>query len=487
MPANVRNHLEKKMVGNRIREFCIKDVLGSGNTAVTYEVEDNFGVTWALKLVTSESYGNSAKIKEVIRFNQIEDERYVVFPKETGEWTLEISEKIYTFYWFKSRCVRGKTFNQFLHSENKFSAKDEISRYIDNIATALELLRKHGFCHGDFHDKNLMREEVGVNGPTPEIRYVIIDFSEAHSNKDPKAGLSKDIENYGKHLRSFYDNVSQRESISREDEKILTAISHLPGMISGNAPEIMGILKATDVRDLFVKAISSIKNAPNKLTSPFEPVSAEYIANDKLLTSLCYTGASWVKDLENNSNIVLTGPRGSGKTMIFRRLRLKTKILANKKDEILKDNYAGFYLPCESLFFMRFSNLTESDVEEYIGSLIVYFNMAVLSEVCSTINLLPTYLHPISQGIASSISLLVKQEVDDLWDLVNGSNSLVSLSELVECADQMMRRVQKSIALGEKLDIKGSTNFVYDLVKLVKKKIPYLTNRSFNFFGSSHN
>ena len=72
MPARVRQHLETEMIGKHIDRFLVKDVLGSGNTAVTYEVKDDYGAEWALKLVTKESYGERAPLGEVVRFSGVE-------------------------------------------------------------------------------------------------------------------------------------------------------------------------------------------------------------------------------------------------------------------------------------------------------------------------------------------------------------------------------------------------------------------------------
>jgi hypothetical protein len=88
MPTRVRQYLENELSGNEIAGFRIGRVLGSGNTAVTYEVRDIGGVEWALKLVTKESYGDRAPLGEVARFAAAEVVRFLVFPKAIGEWTI---------------------------------------------------------------------------------------------------------------------------------------------------------------------------------------------------------------------------------------------------------------------------------------------------------------------------------------------------------------------------------------------------------------
>ncbi|MCL6098414.1 MAG: hypothetical protein M1391_07565 [Bacteroidetes bacterium] len=482
MPKSVRTHLENNMIGKNIDQFRIKKLLGAGNTAVTYEVEDSYEITWALKIVTRTSYGDRAPFREVIRFSRVADDRYLVFPIEVGDWSLKLKELEHEFIWFKSRCVKGQTVNNFLKSGSTFATKTEILRYMENLTVALEELQRLGFCHGDLHDRNIMREEIGMNGPLPEIRYVIIDFSEAHATESVDEGISPDLANFGRHLRSFYDSVYQRDNVSREDEKLLSAISHIPGLLEGDMPQSLGISKASTILDRFKDALKSAEETPRKLHDPFYPLSAEYIANDALLADLCYTDMWWTAELKKNNNILLIGPRGCGKTMIFRRLRMKTKILASKSREISSDSFIGFYIPCESLFYMRYSDLSEVNIEEYKEALILYFNMAVLSEVSSTLSILPKKLGPISGTLVSSLNLLIKDEIDSLSEVDQFPPSFSSIAEITNYADHVMRYIRKSIAYRETIHPLGSADFISRLVQIIKHEIPSLSSRYFVFF-----
>ena len=133
MPARVRKYLMHNFSEIEIDEFKIIKVLGDGNTAVTYEVEDQYGFPWALKLVTRESYGDRAPFREIGRFARAKDKRFLIFPEGIGDFPLKLGEKTYNFYWFKSRRVEGQTLKSYFESKPQFSAKTEILRYIENI------------------------------------------------------------------------------------------------------------------------------------------------------------------------------------------------------------------------------------------------------------------------------------------------------------------------------------------------------------------
>jgi len=489
MPKSVRDRLKNKMIGEKIADFIVMDVLGVGNTAVTYEVRDKSGIPWALKLVTKESYGNRAPFREVSRFADALDKRFLAFPEQVGDWDLPLRNRKYEFVWFKSRCVRGQTLKKFLASKTHFSSEAEIRKYMEHLTVALEQLQELGFSHGDLHDRNIMREEIGGNSVLPETHYVVIDFSEAHPCGEINQGeLSKDIENFGKHLRSFSDVIYRRPFLTREDRKVLLAISHLPGQVNGNSAEALGISKPSQILEGFKNALiaQETKEALRELRTPFDPLSADNIANDALLTDLCDTEMWWVSDLEENKNVLLIGPRGCGKTMIFRRLRFKTKVAASRnkkiKEEIERDPYIGFYIPCESLFYMRFSDLAEIDAEKNKGALVLFFNMGILFEVATTLSVLPDSFGPLPGSVITAISKLVKNELKSLWDELKFPKVVSSLEELADCAQVVLRYVREGVAYGTNIPTKGSTDFVTNIVDVIKKEMPNLAGRYFVFF-----
>jgi tRNA A-37 threonylcarbamoyl transferase component Bud32 len=482
MPRAAREYLEREMIGKRVHGLTIKRVLGPGSTAMTYEAEDKYGVAWALKLVARKSYGKRKPFTEIAKFAHCQDRRFLVFPEETGKWTLRLRRQALNFVWFKSRCIRGKTVRDFLASGAPFDAKNEVQRYVQNIATALEELRRLGFAHGDLHDGNIMRQLVGQDGPLPETRYVVIDFSEAHPVSAAQEGLRKDLECFGGHLRRFSDAIYRRGELSRDDEKVLKAIAHIPGLLNGISAETVGAARPSAVLRRFEEGLASAEEVPRKLRSPFDSLSAEDITNDALLAELCFTESRWAAQMEIPGNVLLVGPRGCGKSMMFRRFRLKTKVAAEKTSEMRDDKYVGFYLPCESLFFNRFSDLTEGIVDRNRDALVLFFNMAVTAEVMSTLAVLPDFLGPVTSRAAEAVRELVQEEVDILWDALRFPQAITNISDVGYYAERVMCHVRREIAYGNSVAARGSTDFPSRLVEVVKAHLPSLSPRLFIFF-----
>ncbi|MFB3880288.1 MAG: hypothetical protein ACE149_03445 [Armatimonadota bacterium] len=479
MPHDVREQLVNDMIGKEIRAngsvFRVLRVLPPGSTAVTFEVEDAYGVRWALKLVTKESYGERAPLREVGRLVRAGDPRFLAFPLEVGDWEFKGTP----FVWFKARCVNGLSLEQFLMSDTAFDAREEIDLFLSCVTAALSELSKLGYAHGDLHGRNIIREEIGKGGPRPAVSYVVIDFSESHEIGAPADALRADLESLGQHLRAFADALHRRVPLTREDEMALSAIGHLPGLLAGGPAEAAPPMAPNEVLERFREGIVSATQSRVDLKDPFDCLSAEDIASDALLAKLCFTAHWWVSDLEGSGNVLLIGPRGCGKTMLFRRIRLKTKAAASLVEEIRKDDYVAFYVPCESVFYLRFADMTEATIERYERQLVAFFNMAVLAEVSSALASVAGIVFELPPTLSQELLQLAVSEAGE--DALPPRTAVSNLSDVSHIAKLALARIREGVARGVAVKSEGSIEFVSRIVEMVKREVPSLAGRKFIF------
>lgn len=470
MPDEVRSWLsDEEMVGKEFNGLTISHVLAHGTTAITYIAHDKYFKEWVLKLVTVESYGEAPPCLEIARFSQDIDERYLVYPEESFDHKMKIGNLDMRFVAFRSRRVYGSPLRDYMKNGVVFDARMEILRFVRHTSIALSDLHKKGYYHGDFHAGNIIRREIG--GHEPEVRYVVIDVSEAGRISDNPRGSIDDLTHLLDHVRSFVRSLTLRENRSSSDETVIGALTHLP-----QAEDLQSPL---DLYSFLEDCLHVRAHTGDVLIKPFNAINAEHISNESLLAKLCFTQMPWVEKLTNSNNVVLFGPRGSGKTMVFRRLRTRTKIEAGLKNEVLDDNYIALYLPCEYIFHTRFGDLSDTDISSYKDAFLLFLNLASLYEMCTLFEVIPSELsHPLGPPL-KAILALAKSEIGTLWQDLNLPESTSSFQELASYVEIAMRAIQTAIAFKREIDAHGSRDFLLLLVDSIHKYMKPLRDRRF--------
>lgn len=84
--------------------------------------------------------------------------------------------------------------------------------------------------------------------------------------------------------------------------------------------------------------------------TPFDAISAEYLASDKLLRDLFVSSLPWMREVLPARPTVITGPRGCGKSMLLRYLSAKVHLTGpDSSAEFLDDiPFVGVYISCSS-------------------------------------------------------------------------------------------------------------------------------------------
>ena len=91
--------------------------------------------------------------------------------------------------------------------------------------------------------------------------------------------------------------------------------------------------------------------ARRKLVTPFDYLSCEQIGESHALLKDLYSDKMvGLRVIEESNNLVLTGPRGCGKTTVFRSLSLKHRYYTEDDAPELV-SYIGIYYRCDDLYF----------------------------------------------------------------------------------------------------------------------------------------
>jgi len=137
--------------------------------------------------------------------------------------------------------------------------------------------------------------------------------------------------------------------------------------------------RAQDILDHFDNSFQ-IGSSSQKLQRPFDFGNAEEILDNELLYRLAAKHFPWRDKIESSANLLIIGPRGCGKTTVFRSMSFTCLADAERIEEALAQSYIGLYISCNKDFRQRFSAIDRELLKKHATEILHYFNLLVSRE-----------------------------------------------------------------------------------------------------------
>jgi len=247
--------------------------------------------------------------------------------------------------------------------------------------------------HDDLHANNIMiAKPAGTLGTKGEARVRIIDNGSMKLSSAAVGTKEKgDIEHFAEHLSSIWNAIYKSKRLGGRDHRFLRELLPLMQSLLDQEPSTALRDPATisaRVMEVHARTAHLRASHPTSLASPFEFLSAEHIPDDRILVALFAESCPWLDKVSGRDPCLLTGPRGCGKSTIFRWLSLRAHLhLPSAHLDNL--SITGFYVSCSTDLQNRLSWIkTRATAEEFEESIIHYFNLLLLREIISTLELL---------------------------------------------------------------------------------------------------
>lgn len=222
------------------------------------------------------------------------------------------------------------------------------------LGLLFELDRRH-YAHGDLHARNILvaRAEYDIDQQTT---FRVTDFGVQQFTG--KARHQSDYLFLAEVLKQLiscvdYRNCEGRDryahNVLRDDflRRHLIETDPTADRLARN-PRLM-VHKLDTINDRYFEMTRTEKD--HKLVTPFDYPNCEQMGNSHLLLRSLYSHRLLgLSDIRARLNLVLTGPRGCGKTTVFRALSLE--YLASVQEDDPEDiQYIGVYYRCDDLYF----------------------------------------------------------------------------------------------------------------------------------------
>ena len=219
------------------------------------------------------------------------------------------------------------------------------------MLAALSVLEACDLMHDDLHAGNVILHEPVAGKRRPYI----IDFGSAKTRGQTKKQRD-DLRNLATHVAEMTNRI-QQAALPRtaHEDHVLVSCEALLAKISDDDP-MRRAESAREVRDHWERSFSQ-SAMRQKLVHPFDFGNAEEVLDNQLLYELSAKSFPWRDKIEASSHLLVIGPRGCGKTTVFRSMSLRCLADADKLDDALSRPFVGLYISCNREFRLRFSAL----------------------------------------------------------------------------------------------------------------------------------
>lgn len=462
--------------------------VASGYKSAVWKVRDEHGRLRAMKLSIYEDYVVRSYLQELSRAAELEPYREFAHFIDAGIKQIKIgplpSQK---FVIFIEEWIEGLTLYEFVIQKTDLVTASFLLAYVKDICSVLNILMKLGLKHDDFHAKNVMLAAPSEGDLFGEWSIKIIDTGSMKPIAQETGKAKDDHRYFVDHIIWIWNTIYHHRTLSIGDRLFLDEAQKLLQSMLDDDPSI-GLREPAQIYEQFglayTRASSHRRDITVAPTSPFEFISAEHIADDRLLVDMFARSYPFLDKVDGPDPCLVTGPRGCGKSTMFRWLSLKAH-LHKPSEEIDTFRISGFYVSCSSDLQNKLGWIrTEALADKFRREIVHYFNLLLAREVFQTLTLIAnrddrnsfwgfglTQEEEICNFLQKALAPSVRPRIQGVSRLAQMTEAIES--EMFSTHAQMLRGLSLAVPTGDA--------FLGDLTSHLSQQIVFFKSKRITF------
>jgi len=263
-----------------------------------------------------------------------------------------------------------------------------LDRRRQNIAGALAALTTQHLAHDDLNMGNIIAAQPPEGSLSDELEFRIIDLGSLKRAESHEPRRKEGIDDFrwvALHLTALFNASKRRRTTTIRERRFHEELIEIIRALLEEDPyrRLRDPLQFLEqVEAAWTRSASLGKRNP---TSPFEFISAEQIADDISLRTIFATSLPWLHRVHSTEPQVVTGPRGCGKSTLFRWLSLRAQLQAGPAAD-LDLEFAGIYISCRIDVQNRIGWITDDEIADgRRAEVLHFFNILLLRELVGTL------------------------------------------------------------------------------------------------------
>ena len=338
-----------------IPDYVIREYVASGSNGHLYRaVNEQTNNEWAIKIVpVSDLISNDERDEylEEAREASVLDNRSVVRYHQAVKHSEGKSEHVV----FACDYVKGQSLRDYVRKNASEIDVPFVENFLRTMFGLLYELERRQYQHGDLHAGNVLvaKSEFDMDGRRD---FRVTDFGVRRFSGHPTHATDylaiSQILNDLLNCIEYTDCEGRNRyayNVLRDDflKRHLIETDPTADLLSRNPSSMVQKLDTID--NDYRKKGDVRANA--RLVTPFDYPNCEQMGKSHLLLKSLYSDRLLgLSKMRERSNLVLTGPRGCGKTTVFRTLSLDY-LTSVKEDDPQRMEYIGIYYRCDDLYF----------------------------------------------------------------------------------------------------------------------------------------